>query len=500
METLGFLVDGFAGAITPTNLLFVFLGCLLGQIVGALPGLGPSAAMAILMPLTFGVPPTTAMIMLAGIMYGGMYGGTLTSVLINVPGEAASVMTAVDGYQLAKQGRAGAALSMAAISSFCGGVAAVTAVVFFTPIISNFALKFNAPEYFLLATMGITATASLGTGSALKALMVGAFGLIIAMIGTDPMSGINRLTFGSIELMDGIDFIPVAIGIFGIGEVLSSLEQRQNFVVLKTRLRDLWLTTQDWALCRMAIVRSGLVGFFVGAMPGTGPTIASLLAYTVQQRASKHPENFGKGALDGVSASEAANSAAAQGALIPMLALGIPGSQSTAVLLAALLILGIRPGPLLMSQQAHLVWTLLASMYIGNIMLLVMNLPLAPVWASILRIPYDYLMPGIIVISLVGTYATTLSLFTVALTIAFGIIGYLMIKFKLPRAPLVLAIVLAPLLGSSLRQSLMLSSGSLAIFIQRPISAVLLLVVLTTLVLPIIRHLRERRKANSCEK
>jgi putative tricarboxylic transport membrane protein len=499
MEILGFLMDGFAGALTPTNLLFVFIGCLLGQIVGALPGIGPSAAMAILMPFTFGMPPTTALIMLSGIMYGGMYGGTLTSVLINVPGESASVMTAIDGYQLAKQGRAGAALSIAAVGSFYGGVVALTAVVFLTPLLSIFALKFNSPEYFLLATMGITATASLGSGSALKSLIVGVFGLMIAMIGTDPMVGLNRLTFGLVELMDGIDFIPIAIGIFGIGEVFASLEDRKDFVVLKTRLRDLWLTAQDWALCHMAIVRGTLVGFFIGAMPGTGPTIASLLAYAVEQRASKHPENFGKGALDAVAAAETANNAAAQGALIPMLALGIPGSQSTAVLLAALLILGIRPGPLLMSQQPELVWTLLASMYIGNVMLLIMNLPLAPAWASILRIPYDYLVPGIVVISLVGTYATTLSLFTVGITIVFGIIGYLMIKFQLPRAPIVLAVVLAPLMESSLRQSLMMSSGSLAIFIQRPISAILLLVVLTTLVLPVVRHIWDGRKSNSCK-
>jgi putative tricarboxylic transport membrane protein len=493
METLDLLGKGFAGACTPINLLFVFIGCLLGQIIGALPGIGPAAGMALLLPVTFGMPPTTALIMLSGIMYGGMYGGTLTSVLINVPGESASIMTAVDGYQLAKQGRAGAALSIAAIGSFLAGCGAMVLVVFLTPVLSRFALNFNAPEYFLLATLGLTAIASLGGGSATKSLLVGVFGLMISMVGTDPIAGLTRLTFDVEPLLDGIDFLPVAIGIFGIAEVLASLETRQELIPVKTRLRDLWLTGRDWAECRMAILRGGVVGFIVGVMPGTGPTIASLLAYAVEQRASRHPERFGKGALDAVAAVESANNAASQGALVPMLSLGIPGSASTAVLLAALILLGIRPGPMLMTQQADLVWALLASMFIGNIMLLIMNLPLAPAFAAILRIPYEYLTPGILVISLVGTYATSLSLFTVGITLVFGVIGYLMMKFGLPRAPIVLAVVLAPLMESSLRQSLMLSSGSLMIFIERPISAVLLLLVGATLVLPFFRHLFARR-------
>ncbi len=497
METLSLLGNGFATAITPGNLFATFIGCLLGQFIGILPGIGPAAGIALLLPITFGVKATTGLMMLTGIMYGAMYGGTLTSVLINVPGEAASVMTAVDGHQLAKQGRAGAALSVAAIGSFLAGIGAVLLLAFLCPILGGFALKFNAPEFFLLATLGLTMTASLGSGSAVKALLMAVFGLMIAMVGTDPMAGTVRLTFGEIELMDGIDFIPVAVGIFGIGEVLSSLEASQaNVVPIRTKLKDLWLTAKDWADCRLAILRGGVVGFLVGLMPGVGPVVASMLAYVIERRASKHPERFGKGALDAVAAAESANNAAVHGAMVPMLSLGIPASPATAVLLAALILLGIRPGPMLMTQQADLVWGLIASMLIGNVMLIFMNLPFAPAFAAVLRVPYDYLAPGILVVSLVGAFATTLSLFNVGITILFGVIGYLMMKFNLPRAPIVLAIVLAPLMESSLRQSLMLSSGSLMIFLQRPIAAVLLVLVLVSLSLPFFR----RGKAAVAEK
>ena len=494
MDTLSLLGHGFDIATTPTNLLFVLVGVLLGQVIGLLPGIGPAAGMALLLPITFGLEPTSAIIMLAGIMYGGMYGGTLTSVLINVPGEAASVMTAVDGHQLARQGKAGAALSIAAIGSFLAGISAVVAVVFLTPVLSAFALRFNAPEYFLIAAFGIIATASMGTSSAVKSLLVAVIGLGIALIGTDPLLGTSRLTFGSIELLEGIDFLPVAIGLFGIAEVLVSIENREELAPMKTRLRDLWLTSADWAACRMAVLRGGLVGFLTGLMPGAGPTVAALLAYVGEKRYSKHPERFGRGALDGLAASESANNSAVHAALIPMLALGIPGSAATAVLLAGLILLGVRPGPMLMTEQPDLVWGLIASMFIGNVMLLVLNLPLAPLFASLLRIRYDYLAPGILVLSLVGAFGTTLSLFTVGIALIFGMIGYAMIKLDLPRPPLVLALVLAPLMETSLRQSLMLSRGSLSIFIERPLSAVLVVAVFGMLALPIIRAIRARRR------
>ncbi len=501
MDSLGLLGQGFATALEPANLLFLLIGVVVGQIIGALPGIGPSAGMALLLPLTFGMTPVTAIVMLAGIMYGGMYGGTLTSVLVNVPGESSSVMTAVDGYQIARRGRAGAALSVAAIGSFFAGICAVTALVFIAPPLSEFALKFSAPEYFLLAALGITASASLGGTSAIKALMAAVLGLMVALVGVDPIIGMSRLTFGIPELIDGIDFLPVAIGIFGIAEVLSSLEKLQDMQPIRTRLRDMWLTAEEWAESRMAILRGSLVGFFVGILPGAGPTIAAMMAYVFEKRFSRKPERFGHGALDAVAAAESANNSAAHGALVPMLSLGIPGSASTAVLLAALILQGIQPGPYLMTQQSALVWGLIASMFIGNVILLVINLPLAPAFASILRIPYVYLAPGILMISLVGAYAATNSFYTVIVALAFGVIGWFMIKLDFPRAPLVLALVLAPLLETSLRQSLLLSFGSPMIFVERPFSAVILLFVVASLALPAYgamrRHLNRAPKADS---
>jgi putative tricarboxylic transport membrane protein len=490
MDSLQLLGQGFATCFTPLNLAFIVIGVLVGQIIGALPGIGPSAGMALLLPLTYGIPPATAIMMLAGIMYGGMYGGTLTSVLVNVPGEAASVMTAVDGHQMARKGRAGAALSIAALGSFLAGVAAVIAVVFITPPLAAFALKFNAPEYFLLALLGITATASLGSNSPTKALLAALLGLMIAMVGVDPIEGTQRLVFGQTALLEGIDFLPVAIGIFGIAEVLASLERSQHAEPMRTRLRDMWLTTQEWAQSRLAILRGGLVGFVIGIMPGAGPTIAAMLAYVTEKRFSRHPERFGHGAIDGVAASESANNAAAHGACVPMLALGIPGSASTAVLLAALILHGIRPGPGLMTEQSVLVWGLIASMFIGNVVLLILNLPLAPLFAALLRVRYAYLAPGILVISLVGAYASTLSFANVWISLAFGLVGWFMIRLDFPRAPLVLALVLAPLLESSLRQSLLLSFGSLSIFVDRPLAAALLGCVVLSLVLPLVGALR----------
>ena len=486
------LIQGFALALSPQNLLFIFLGVVIGQIVGALPGLGPAAGMALLLPLTFGLEPVTAIMMLAGIMYGGQYGGTLTSVLINVPGEASGVMTALDGHAMARQGRAGAALAIAAIGSFLAGVAAVAAVALIAPPLADFGLNFNAPEYFLLAALGIIATGSLG-GSPVRSMIAGVLGLMIALVGVDPLTGTPRLSFGQPFLFEGIDFIPVAIGVFGIAEVLSSMERIAAVHPIRTRLRDMWLTKADWVTCRLSILRGGIIGLFVGIMPGAGASVASLLAYLTERRFSKSPETFGHGAIDGVAAAESANNAAAHGGLIPMLSLGIPGSASSAVLLAALILHGIRPGPMLMTQEAPLVWGLIASMFIGNIILVILNLPLVPLFAAILRVPYVYLAPGILAVSLVGAYAATLDMGEVWKCILFGVLGWLMMKFDIPRAPLVLALVLASLMESSLRQSLLLSFGSPMIFVERPISAVLLVAVLVALVLPLIGAMRRRR-------
>lgn len=487
------LFQGFALAFQLHNLGFILLGVLIGQIVGALPGLGPAAGMALLLPLTFGMEPASAIMMLAGIMYGGQYGGTLTSVLINVPGEASGVMTAVDGHAMARAGRAGAALSIAAIGSFLAGMAAVAAVALITPPLASFGLQFNAPEYFLLAALGIVAMGSLG-GSPLRSLAAGVLGLMVALIGADPMTGAPRLTFGQPFLLEGIDFIAVAIGVFGIAEVLASLDRRTDAAPIRTRLRDMWLTAADWTRCRFAILRGGIIGLFVGIMPGAGASVASMLAYLAERKVSPEPEKFGHGAIDGVAAAEAANNASAHGATIPMLSLGIPGSASTAVLLAALVLHGIRPGPGLMTQEAPLVWGLIASMFVGNVFLLVLNLPMAPIFASLLRIPYAFLAPAILAISLVGAYAATLSMTTVWLCIGFGVLGWLMIKFDIPRPPLVLALVLAPLLETSLRQSLLLSFGSPMIFVERPIAAALTACLAVALFWPLVARLRRKAR------
>lgn len=497
METLALLGQGFAVALTPSNLLFVFIGVFLGQVIGALPGIGPSLGMVLLLPISFGLPPVTAIVMLSGIMYGAMYGGTLTSVLINVPGESSSVMTTVEGYPLARQGRAGAALSVAAVGSFIAGVGSVVALVVAAMALSSFALRFNPPEYFLLAALGITMSASLGTGSTIKALAMAVFGLMLALVGTDPIIGTTRLTFEIAELLDGIDFIPVAIGVFGIAEVLVSLEKSADLEPMRMRLRDMWPKWKDWMECRMAILRGSTVGFVLGLMPGVGPTTATFIAYATERRFSRHPERFGKGSLDALAACESANNSAVSGALVPMLTLGIPGSGLTAVLLAAFTLHNIRPGPMLMVEQPDLVWGLVASMLVGNLMLLILNLPLAPLFASLLRIPYAYLAPAILLIALVGAYATTLQIFTVVETCLFGAIGYFMIKADLPRSPLILALVLAPLMESSLRQSLILSHGSLDIFVTRPVAAVLVVAVAASLLWPVYRTLRARRAAGA---
>lgn len=491
------LAEGFAIAVTPHNLLFAFLGVLVGQIVGALPGIGPSAAMALLLPVTFGMTSTSAIIMLAGIMYGGMYGGTLTSVLINVPGEAASVMTAVDGYQMARQGRAGPALAIAAIGSFVAGTASVVAVMLIAPPLGEFALSFSSPEYFLLALLGLTATASLGAKSPSKALLMAAAGLALATIGADPVLGADRFTFGTAELLDGLEFLPVAIGLFGIAEILASLEQLTSLVPIRTRLRDMWPKASDLAASRWPIVRGSAIGFLIGVMPGAGPTIAAFMAYLTEKHLSKHPERFGRGAIEGLAAAESANNSAVTGALVPLLTLGLPGSASTAILLAAFILHGIRPGPLLLEQQPQLVWALIASMYVGNVFLVIMNLPLAPAFAALLRVPYSYLAPAILTFSLVGAFAVQNTAYDVGIAVAFGVAGYLMLKADLPRAPLVLALVLGPIIEASLLQSLTLSLGSPRIFVERPIAAVLVVAVAASLLWPLAQSILRLRKAGA---
>lgn len=487
------LILGFSIALTPTNLLFALLGVFLGTVIGALPGIGPSAGIAVLLPVTFGMPPVTAMIMLAGIYYGSMYGGTITSVLINTPGESASVMTTLDGYQMALKGRAGAALGMAAIGSFIAGTVSVVLLMVAAPPLADLAVTFGPPEYFALMVLGLTTLASLTSGSMIKGLLMALVGLMFGTVGIDLMLGAPRFVFDNVNLMDGIDFLPVAVGLFAIGELLFNLYQPVRTEPIKAKLSGLLPTRQDWRDSYGGVARGTAIGFFVGILPGAGATIASFLAYAAEKRVSKRPEKFGTGVIEGVAAPESANNAASTGALIPLMALGIPGSGTTAVMLGALTLYGMQPGPLLMSTHPDVFWGLVASMYIGNVMLLILNLPLAPAFASILRIPYEILIPVIIGIALVGVYSVENSVFNVGVTVVFGAIGFVMRVYGYPAAPLVLALVLGPMLERALRQSLQMSLGSPEIFVTRPVSAVILAVALLAMLFPLIAWFRARR-------
>ena len=495
MDVLGQLALGFSVALTPQNLGFAFAGALIGTVIGILPGIGPAAGIALLLPTTFGVPPVSALIMLAGIYYGAMYGGTLTSVLINTPGESASVITTMEGYPLALQGRAGAALGIAAIGSFLAGTLGVAALMLAAPPIAEWAVRFGPPEYFALALLGLLTLSGLTGTSTAKALLMAVAGLALATIGFDPVGGHPRFTLGILELSDGVEFLPVAVGLFGLAELFANFERPVRLEPIRATLSGLIPTWQDWLACRWAILRGGVIGFLVGVLPGAGATIASFIAYGVEKRVSRHPERFGTGAIEGVASPESANNAATAGAMVPLLTLGIPGSSTTAVLLGAFILYGLRPGPLLFEQHPDVVWGLVASMYVGNVMLLVLNLPCAPLFASLLRLPYPVIAAGVLGVALAGTYSLQNSLFDVWLAVAFGIVGYLMKRFDYPAAPLVLALVLGPLLERSLRQSLTISQGSLAIFVERPGAAALLAVAALILAVPLLLALRGRSAA-----
>jgi putative tricarboxylic transport membrane protein len=489
------LLLGFSIALTPTNLLFAFFGVLLGTVIGALPGIGPSAGVAVLLPVTFGMQPVTAMIMLAGIYYGAMYGGTITSVLINTPGESSSVMTTLDGFQMALKGRAGAALGMAAIGSFIAGTVSVVLLMIAAPPLADLAVTFGPPEYFALMVLGLTTLASLTGGSMLKGMLMAIAGLLLGTVGIDLLLGAPRYTFDNVNLLDGVDFLPVAVGLFAVGELLYNLYHPVRVEPIKAKLSGLLPTKQDWKDSWGGIVRGTLIGFFVGILPGAGATISSFLAYAAEKRVSKRPEQFGTGVIEGVAAPESANNAASTGALVPLMALGIPGSGTTAVMLGALTMYGMQPGPLLVSTHPDVFWGLVASMYIGNVMLLILNLPLAPAFASILRVPYSVLIPIIIGIALFGVYSVDNSLFHVGITVLFGGIGFAMRLYGYPPAPLVLALVLGPMLEKALRQSLQMSLGSAEIFVSRPVSAIILGFALLAVLFPLVSWMRSRRTA-----
>ena len=483
------LIGGFAIALTWSNLLYAGLGAAMGTAIGVLPGLGPSATIAILLPLTYGMEPVSAIIMLAGIYYGAMYGGSITSILLNIPGESATVVTCLDGYRLARQGRAGAALGMSAIASFFAGTVGVLGIALVSVPLARFALRFGPAEYFSLVLLGLLMAVYLSEGSAVKGLIMVGLGLLLGAVGLDPVLGAERFTFGSIWLLDGLDFVIVAMGLFGISEVLSNLEKPEHRAVLKTSIKGVFPNLQDWRKSWAAIPRGSLIGFFIGVLPGGGATISSFASYAAEKAISKHPEEFGKGAIQGVAGPEAANNAASSSSFIPLVTLGIPGNPSTAMIFVALMIHGIRPGPQFIQLHPDLFWGLIASMYIGNLLLLLLNLPLVGLWVRLLKVPYHVLALIIVVICVIGAYSVSNSVFDVGVMVFFGALGYLLRKGRFPPAPLILALILGPILERSLQQSLLTSGGDPAIFVERPISAILLAAAALVMLVPLLKLL-----------
>ncbi len=487
MDFLHSISLGFQVAFQPMNFFLAFVGCLVGTLVGVLPGLGPAAAISLLLPASFYLSPVGAIILLAGIYYGAMYGGSTTSVLVNIPGEAASVVTCFDGYQMAKQGRAGPALAVSAIGSFIAGTLSVLGLMFLAPPLAKVALKFGSPEYTSLMILGFVILTFLAKTSMPKALIMAAFGLFLSTIGLDAVSGDTRFTFSIIELMDGVGLVPVVMGLFGISEVLLNLEEMYaKKEILVAKISNLFPTRKDWRKFIPASLRGTVVGFFLGILPGGGAILSSFVSYAVEKRISKYPDKFGTGVIEGVASPESANNSATGGAFIPLVTLGIPANVVMAILLGALMIHGITPGPMLISEQPNLFWGLIASMYIGNLMLLVLNLPLIGIWVQLLRVPYNILFPLIILFCLVGVYSINNSIVDILIMIVFSVIGYLMKKTDYEGAPLVLALVLGGMFENSLRQSLIMSDGSLTIFFSRPISCGFILTAIVLLFVPLI--------------
>lgn len=498
MELLSDLWMGLSVAMSPTNLLFLFIGAVVGMIVGVFPGLGPSAGIAILLPVTFGMDTTSAVVMLAAIYYAAMYGGTLTAILLNVPGESATVAATFDGYPLAKQGRAGPALVMQAVASFVGGTVGVLLITLLAPLFSQVARSFGPPEFFMLVLMGLLALVVMVGSNWRYGVISGLIGFALATVGVDLVTGAQRYTFGSAQLIGGIDFIPIAIGLFGIGELLWSLHDGVHTSASGTiqyRAEErFWPSALDWIETRWTLVRGSILGFVVGVIPGAGATIASLMAYSVEKSVSRTPEKFGEGAMAGLVAPESANNAASAGAMIPLLTLGIPGSASTAVLLGAFLLWGLRPGPLLMSQNPEFAWGLIGSMYLGNMMLVALSIFAIPVFVAMLKVPYRVLAPVVVLLSVVGTYTVNGSIVETWLMVAAGVFGYFMKRFGYSPAVLVVALVLGPLAEDTLRQTLTISQGSFLIFVQRPVA--LLLGVVTVALVALMLLMRRLQKSN----
>ena len=483
LETLSNLGLGFAVALSPAVLMYAFVGCVVGTLVGVLPGVGPLAGISLLLPATFGLNATNAIVMLSGIYYGAMYGGSTTSILMRIPGEAASVMTCIDGYAMARKGRAGAALAIAAVGSYIAGTLSVIGLMFLAPPLAAFALRFGPPEYFALLLLGLLVLAYMSSGPMVKALAMAALGLLLGTIGIDQMTGYFRFAYGVVELGDGIGVVPVAVGLFGIAEILTSAGQKTAPNVLRPRIRELLPSKREWRESGGPIGRGTILGFMIGIVPGSAHIISSFVSYAVEKKLSKHPEEFGKGAVAGVAGPESANNAATSGAFVPMLALGVPSGPIPAVMLAAMMVHGVSPGPMLITQQPELFWGFIASMYVGNLVLLVLNLPLVGLFVNVLRVPYPLLYPAILAFSVLGVYAVNGSTVDVWIRFAMGGLGYVLRKLDFETAPVVLGVVLAPMLEMSLRQSLAMSDGSYGIFLNRPIATTLLAVGAVLLVL-----------------
>ncbi|WP_288581894.1 MULTISPECIES: tripartite tricarboxylate transporter permease [Lysinibacillus] len=498
MSTLQFLADGFAVALQWQNLLFALVGVIIGTAVGVLPGIGPMSGVALLIPvtatITAGLPTeaaaTSSIILLAGVYYGAMYGGSTTSILLNTPGESSSVVTTLDGYQMAKQGRAGSALSIAAIGSFCAGVVALLGLILLANPLSKLALKFGPAEYFSLMLLGLAAVSGLAGRSITKALIMTVLGLMLGTVGIDAVSGIERFTFGQPMLFSGIEFLTIAVGLFALGEVFKTILEKEEDDGQLAKINRVLPTKQDLKDSAVPIARGSLLGFFIGVLPGAGATLASFFSYITEKKFSKTPEQFGKGHIAGVAGPESANNAASGGAMIPLLTLGIPGSGTTAILMGALIMYNIQPGPLLFDEHPQVAWGLIASMFIGNLMLLALNMPLVRIFANIIETPKKYLLPIIIAISIFGVYAVQFATFDLFLLVACGVLGYLFAKNDYPVAPLVLALVLGPMIENNMRRALTISNGDFSIFITKPLSLLFLVVAISWLLIPLIMKIR----------
>jgi putative tricarboxylic transport membrane protein len=476
MDMIYGLLSGFQSVLHPDMLLYCLVGVFIGTLIGVLPGIGPVGAMSILLPATYGISATASIVMLAGIYYGAMYGGSTTSILVNIPGEAASVVTCLDGYQMARRGRAGPALGISAMGSFIGGTLALFGLMFLAFPLANAALKFGAPEYFSVMVLAMTILAYMAAGSAVNAFLMVLVGLILGCVGMDPVSGMPRFFFGSASLLDGIGVVPVAMGLFGVAEIFANVGSPQERSILKAKLKNLLPNLDDWKRSIGPIWRGSIIGFFLGILPGAGSIMSTFISYTTEKKLSRNPEEFGQGAIEGVAGPETANNAAAGGAFVPMLALGIPPTAVMALLLSALIVHGVTPGPLLMKQHPEIFWGVIASMYVGNVLLLILNLPLVGLWVKVLKVPPRLLLPLILLACLIGAYATNSNVIDIAVMIIFGVVGYILRKAGYELAPLIMALVLGPMMETNWRSALIMSDGSPLIFVTRPISVTFLII------------------------